>query len=235
MARTPAAVAVVFADRPYLRAARRPRQPAGASPARPWCRPRSGGGPVCRALTADGGGPARHPQSRRRLSAARSRLSERTPGLHAGGCPCAGAGHPLRRCSTNCPRTALGPSRSTPTGRPSRNSPTTAPRNGLHPHNTAYVIYTSGSTGAPKGDRRTSERRAAVGATEQLFNFGADDVWTLFHSFAFDFSVWEIWGPLLHGGRLVVVPHSISRSPAEFVTLMAREGVTVLNQNLLGI
>src|SRR5262249_42239402 len=52
----------------------------------------------------------------------------------------------------------------------------------------------------------------------------------LFHSFAFDFSVWEIWGPLLHGGRLVVVSYLISRSPGEFLALIAREGVTILNQ-----
>src|SRR5262249_59389709 len=68
------------------------------------------------------------------------------------------------------------------------------------------------------------------GATEPLFHFDAHDVWTLFHSFAFDFSVWEIWGPLLHGGRLVVVSYSISRSPGEFLALLAREGVTILNQ-----
>ena len=68
------------------------------------------------------------------------------------------------------------------------------------------------------------------GATEHLFRFDAHDVWTLFHSFTFDFSVWEIWGALLYGGRLVIVPYSISRSPPEFMKLMAREGVTVLNQ-----
>src|SRR4051812_44856820 len=68
------------------------------------------------------------------------------------------------------------------------------------------------------------------GTTEHLFHFGPHDVWTLFHSFTFDFSVWEIWGALLHGGRLVVVPYAISRSPPEFLMLMAREGVTVLNQ-----
>src|SRR5262249_22823550 len=67
-------------------------------------------------------------------------------------------------------------------------------------------------------------------ATEHKFGFGAGDVWTLFHSFAFDFSVWEIWGALLHGGRLVVVPYGISRAPAEFLALIAHERVTVLNQ-----
>ena len=88
-----------------------------------------------------------------------------------------------------------------------------APASTLLPHNTAYVIYTSGSTGQPKGVAVTHHNVVRLfGATEYLFSFSADDVWTLFHSFAFDFSVWEIWGPLLHGGRLVVVPYATSRS-----------------------
>ena len=75
--------------------------------------------------------------------------------------------------------------------------PTTAPRSGLHPDNPAYVIYTSGSTGAPKGVAIPHQNVVRLfGITEHLFHFGADDVWTLFHSFAFDFSVWEIWGAL---------------------------------------
>ncbi|MEU1438840.1 amino acid adenylation domain-containing protein [Streptomyces sp. NPDC005786] len=95
----------------------------------------------------------------------------------------------------------------------------------------AYVIYTSGSTGRPKGVVVPHSNVVRLfTATEHWFGFGPDDVWTLFHSYAFDFSVWELWGPLLHGGRLVVVPHSVSRSPAEFLTLLAAEGVTVLNQ-----
>ena len=68
------------------------------------------------------------------------------------------------------------------------------------------------------------------GATEPWFQFDRHDVWTLFHSFAFDFSVWEIWGALFHGGRLVVVPFAVSRSPHEFHQLLLDEGVTVLNQ-----
>ncbi|HEV2734290.1 MAG TPA: amino acid adenylation domain-containing protein, partial [Longimicrobiaceae bacterium] len=95
----------------------------------------------------------------------------------------------------------------------------------------AYVIYTSGSTGKPKGVPVTHANVARLfDATDDRFGFGADDVWTLFHSYAFDFSVWEIWGALLHGGRLVVVPHEVSRSPEAFLGLLRREGVTVLNQ-----
>ncbi|MEU5692040.1 amino acid adenylation domain-containing protein [Actinosynnema sp. NPDC020468] len=95
----------------------------------------------------------------------------------------------------------------------------------------AYVIYTSGSTGTPKGV--VVPHRAVVAlftAARAHFDFGPDDVWTLFHSFAFDFSVWELWGPLLHGGTLVVVPHDVSRSPADFLDLLDRHRVTVLNQ-----
>ncbi|MFI0715942.1 amino acid adenylation domain-containing protein [Streptomyces inhibens] len=103
-----------------------------------------------------------------------------------------------------------------------------APSVSSHP---AYVIYTSGSTGAPKGVVVPHRNVARLFAeTERWFGFGADDVWTLFHSFAFDFSVWELWGALLHGGRLVVVPHEVSRSPAEFLDVLVRHGVTVLNQ-----
>ncbi|WP_052707349.1 non-ribosomal peptide synthetase [Streptomyces rubellomurinus] len=97
--------------------------------------------------------------------------------------------------------------------------------------NAAYVIYTSGSTGRPKGVVVPHGNVTGLfGATDHWFHFGADDVWTLFHSYAFDFSVWELWGALLHGGRLVVVPHTVSRSPEEFLRLLVRERVTVLNQ-----
>src|SRR5262249_43193314 len=100
-----------------------------------------------------------------------------------------------------------------------------------HPRNLAYVIYTSGSTGMPKGV--LVEHRSVVHlfrATADLYHFGAHDVWTLFHSAAFDFSVWEMWGAVLHGGRLVVVPRSLTRSPEGFYELLEREQVTVLNQ-----
>src|SRR5206468_12367344 len=99
------------------------------------------------------------------------------------------------------------------------------------PHKLVYVTDTSGSTGIPEGVAITRQNVVRLfGATEELFRFDAQDVWTLFHSFAFDFSVWEIWGALLHGGRLVIVPYSVSRSPGEFLTLLAREGVSILNQ-----
>src|SRR5689334_7482561 len=66
--------------------------------------------------------------------------------------------------------------------------------------------------------------------TDREYGFGPDDVWTMFHSYAFDFSVWELWGPLLYGGTLVVVDYFTSRSPQQFAELVRREGVTVLNQ-----
>ncbi|MGW2786856.1 amino acid adenylation domain-containing protein, partial [Streptomyces populi] len=109
--------------------------------------------------------------------------------------------------------------------------PDTDPEVPLDPGHAAYVIYTSGSTGDPKGVVVTHRNVVRLfGTTEELFRFSAEDVWTLFHSYAFDFSVWELWGPLLHGGRLVVVDHETSRSPGRFLELLARERVTVLNQ-----
>jgi amino acid adenylation domain-containing protein len=99
------------------------------------------------------------------------------------------------------------------------------------PEQPAYVIYTSGSTGRPKGVVVPHGNVTRLfSATADGFGFGPDDVWTLFHSYAFDFSVWEIWGALLHGGRLVVVPYWESRSPEAFYRLLRSEGVTVLNQ-----
>jgi amino acid adenylation domain-containing protein len=101
----------------------------------------------------------------------------------------------------------------------------------LSADNLAYLIYTSGSTGKPKGVLVT---HANVGrlfeATQPWFHFNERDVWTLFHSYAFDFSVWELWGALLYGGRLVVVPYWVSRSPEAFYNLLCAERVTVLNQ-----
>ena len=99
------------------------------------------------------------------------------------------------------------------------------------PADPAYVIYTSGSTGKPKGVVVThSNITRLFSATQPWFHFSEQDVWTMFHSFAFDFSVWEIWGALLYGGRLVIVRYETSRAPEEFHDLLARERVTILNQ-----
>ena len=97
--------------------------------------------------------------------------------------------------------------------------------------NAAYVIYTSGSTGRPKGVVVTHGNvLRLLTATERWFSPDSHDVWTMFHSVAFDFSVWEMWGALLYGGRLVVVPYWVSRSPDAFYQLLSSEQVTVLNQ-----
>ncbi|HEY0022716.1 MAG TPA: non-ribosomal peptide synthase/polyketide synthase [Longimicrobium sp.] len=102
---------------------------------------------------------------------------------------------------------------------------------GAGPDSLAYVIYTSGSTGTPKGALIEHRNVARLfSATDAWFGFGPDDVWTLFHSYAFDFSVWELWGALLYGGRVVVVPFDVSRDPEAFHALVQRERVTVLNQ-----
>jgi len=108
---------------------------------------------------------------------------------------------------------------------------TTEPEVLVDPDNAAYIIYTSGSTGKPKGVVVTHRHVVRLMlATEKWFNFNAKDVWTLFHSCAFDFSVWEIWGALFFGGRLVIVPYLVSRSPEEFYNLLCDAKVTVLNQ-----
>ncbi|MFJ1820076.1 non-ribosomal peptide synthase/polyketide synthase [Streptomyces sp. NPDC088139] len=99
------------------------------------------------------------------------------------------------------------------------------------PDHPAYVIYTSGSTGRPKGVAVTHRNVTGLLAqTRGPFAFGPDDAWSWFHSFAFDFSVWELWGALLHGGRVVVVSYAVSRSPEEFLALLERERVTMLSQ-----
>ncbi|WP_280308564.1 amino acid adenylation domain-containing protein, partial [Nocardia abscessus] len=106
-----------------------------------------------------------------------------------------------------------------------------APAVSARPGNVAYVIYTSGSTGRPKGVT-VSHREAVTLFTNaaERFDLGPDDVWTMFHSYAFDFAVWEIWGALLTGGKVVVVDYDTSRSPEAFVDVVARERVTVLSQ-----
>ncbi|MGY3418409.1 fengycin family lipopeptide synthetase B [Bacillus mycoides] len=107
----------------------------------------------------------------------------------------------------------------------------TLPFSDVSSQNLAYVIYTSGSTGNPKGVMIEHHNVIRLfKSTDCWYQFNEKDTWTLFHSYAFDFSVWEIWGALLYGGKLVVVPYWISRSPKDFYQLLVKEEVTVLNQ-----
>jgi amino acid adenylation domain-containing protein len=95
----------------------------------------------------------------------------------------------------------------------------------------AYVIYTSGSTGRPKGV--AVEHRsvlALLAGCQPTFGFDQHDVWTVAHSYAFDFSVWELWGSLMTGGRAVIVPRDVARAPEAMWALLVDEGVTVLSQ-----
>ncbi|UOT02847.1 amino acid adenylation domain-containing protein [Rhodococcus opacus] len=108
---------------------------------------------------------------------------------------------------------------------------TDADRAPVDPDSLAYVVYTSGSTGRPKGVAVSHRNVVSLFmSTRDLFRFADTDVWTMFHSPAFDFSVWELWGALLHGGTLVVVDFETTRSPAAFLALLRRERVTVLSQ-----
>jgi len=98
-------------------------------------------------------------------------------------------------------------------------------------NNLAYVIYTSGSTGNPKGvmiEHANVDR--LFKSSQAQFHFNENDIWTMFHSFAFDFAVWEIWGALLHGGKLLVVPYLTTRSSEDFYVYLRKERVTILNQ-----
>ncbi|MEU9717534.1 amino acid adenylation domain-containing protein [Streptomyces sp. NPDC047976] len=108
---------------------------------------------------------------------------------------------------------------------------TAGPHAEAGPHDPAYVIYTSGSTGRPKGVVVTHASVAALLAnTWHDLDPSPDDVWVQFHSYAFDFAVWELWGALAHGGELLVPDHALTRSPADFHRLVRERGVTVLNQ-----
>ncbi|MFI2428847.1 amino acid adenylation domain-containing protein [Streptomyces sp. NPDC018955] len=98
-------------------------------------------------------------------------------------------------------------------------------------HDPAYVIYTSGSTGRPKGVVVPHSGVVTLLArTQPDMGFGPDDVWVQFHSFSFDFAVWELWGALAHGGELLVPEYGLTRSPVDFHRLVRERGVTVLNQ-----
>src|SRR5689334_18727578 len=109
--------------------------------------------------------------------------------------------------------------------------PATAPDSGAGPQDLAYCIYTSGSTGKPKGALIEHRNVVRLMVNDKLqFNFTDADVWTMFHSYSFDFSVWEMYGALLYGGRLVVVPEQVAKDAALFLDLVVDEQVTVLNQ-----
>lgn len=113
-------------------------------------------------------------------------------------------------------------------------APTAHPRSTARPpvgpDSPAYVIYTSGSSGRPKGvPIRHRNVLALMDAARRRMHFTAADVWSLFHSFSFDFSVWEMWGPLLTGARIVLVPQNVRLDPQAFVAFLASSGVTVCN------
>ncbi|MFF8700631.1 amino acid adenylation domain-containing protein [Streptomyces albidoflavus] len=109
--------------------------------------------------------------------------------------------------------------------------PTTAPTTTVTPDDLAYVIYTSGSTGRPKGVAIEHHTVLHLLANSQpLYGFGPQDVWTVFHSYAFDFSVWELWGALTTGARAVIVPHDTARNPEAMWHLLTQEKVTLLSQ-----
>ncbi|MCP4157092.1 MAG: amino acid adenylation domain-containing protein, partial [bacterium] len=107
----------------------------------------------------------------------------------------------------------------------------TRPDNRQPPTSLAYVIYTSGTTGKPKGS--LIEHRNVVRLMKndkKLFDFNHHDVWTMFHSYCFDFSVWEMYGALLYGGKLLVIPKETAKDLTHYYDKLVKEGVTVLNQ-----
>ncbi|MCQ1581023.1 non-ribosomal peptide synthetase [Streptomyces parvus] len=113
-------------------------------------------------------------------------------------------------------------------GEPDHNAP---PRVPADPDAPAYLLHTSGSTGRPKGVPITHRNvQSLLAAGREVFGFTAEDVWTFAHSFAFDYSVWEIWGALGNGASLVVVDRETGRDPRALARLIAEERVTVLSE-----
>ncbi len=99
------------------------------------------------------------------------------------------------------------------------------------PTDLLYIIYTSGSTGRPKGVMTEQKNVVRLMFNDRFqFDFTDSDVWTLFHSICFDFSVWEMYGALLYGGRLVIVPKLVAPDPSLYLRLISQEGVTIVNQ-----
>ena len=95
----------------------------------------------------------------------------------------------------------------------------------------AYILFTSGSTGRPKGVMVSHKNVSRLfESTIHWFKFSNKDIWSMFHSYAFDFSVWEIFGALLYGGRLIIVPYLTSRDPIAFIDLIRSRRITMLSQ-----
>ncbi|MCP4181401.1 MAG: amino acid adenylation domain-containing protein, partial [bacterium] len=111
------------------------------------------------------------------------------------------------------------------------NEPTENIKSEVKSSNLAYVIYTSGSMGQPKGTLIGQKNVVRLFFNDKFqFNFSEKDVWTLFHSYCFDFSVWEMYGALLFGGKLVIVSKESTRDTEQFCQLLENHNVTVLNQ-----
>lgn len=111
------------------------------------------------------------------------------------------------------------------------NGNSTNPNHILSQNDLLYIIYTSGSTGTPKGATITHRNVVRLFFNDKpLYDFNERDVWTMFHSVAFDFSVWEMYGALLFGGKLILVPENIAIDPYAFLMLLRLNNVTVLNQ-----
>ncbi|KAF9344652.1 hypothetical protein BGX26_004066 [Mortierella sp. AD094] len=100
----------------------------------------------------------------------------------------------------------------------------------LNSSHLAYVIFTSGSTGRPKGVMvEHAQVTRLFDATAAWYNFKASDTWIMTHTFSFDVSVWEIWGALRHGGKLIIPSYRTTQSPEDLYCLICKHGVTVLN------
>ncbi|UCH92856.1 MAG: amino acid adenylation domain-containing protein [Candidatus Aminicenantes bacterium] len=99
------------------------------------------------------------------------------------------------------------------------------------PADTAYVIYTSGTTGKPKGVMIEHGNVVRLMINDRFqFDFNEEDAWTMFHSYCFDFSVWEMYGALTYGGKLILIPKIVARDTAGYLEILKKEQVTVLNQ-----